>query len=59
MVSDKGSNNFLVRGIKWPSDVQDLQDAILTDESEIFSLSGNADYCSKDGLLTSSASRHA
>ena len=44
MVNDEDSNNFLVRRMKWPSDVQDLEDTILTDEGEIISLSSNADY---------------
>ena len=52
MVNDEDSYNFLVRGMKWPSDVQDLEDEILTDEGEIISLSSNADYCDKEGLLT-------
>ena len=52
MVRDEGSQNFLVCRMIWPSDVQDLEAAILTNEGEIISLSGNADYCDKDGLLT-------
>ena len=52
MISDEDSHNFLVRGKKWPLDVQDLEDAMLTDEGEIISLSSNADYCNKEGLLT-------
>ena len=52
MVSDEGSHNFLVYGIEWPSDVQDLEDAILTDEGEIISLSGSADHCDKEEWLT-------
>ena len=38
--------------MKWPLDVQDLEDTILTDEGEIISLSSNADYCNKERLLT-------
>ena len=52
MVNDEDSHNFLVHGMKWPSDVQDLEDAILTDEGKIISLSSNADYRDKEGLFT-------
>ena len=52
MVRDEGSHNFLVRGMKWPSDVHDPKDAILTGEGEIISLSSNADCCDVEGLLT-------
>ena len=45
------TKNFLVRGLVWPSDTQDLEDVLLTDEGESFSLHTSAECSDKEGLL--------
>ena len=47
----ENATNFLIRGLKWSSDVQPLEDIILTDEGEMFSTHFGTDFCDKENLI--------
>ena len=45
------ATNFLVRELKWPSDVEELQNVIVTNEGETFPVSANADLYDKEEFM--------
>ena len=54
----ESATNFLIRGLKWPIDVQELDDMILTDEGEMFSSHPGTDFCDKEALLKMLQDQH-
>ena len=48
----ENASNFLIRDLKWASEVQPLKDIILTyDEGEMFSIHLGTDFCDKESLI--------
>ena len=45
------ASSFKVRGLMWPSDLRDLHDLILTDESELLATTGDADLYDNEGFM--------
>ena len=48
---DEISSNFLVRGFKWPPDMQELENMLITNKGEFFPTNPTTDLGDKEDIL--------